>query len=144
MADEWTQIDGLASLENNFNRIIKDLGEVNTKAFTDNVLDLLGKSVELAPVDTGDLRGSGSANIQGVQIAKGNKEGNISVTGTVHDDTVLAGTVGFNEPYAVRQHEHTEYKHPQGGESKYLEQPFRQNINKYIDHIADANRRHLE
>ena len=114
-------LDGLKELESNFNKLLKIMDTVNQKALKDDALDLLGKAVNLAPVDSGDLRGSGSVKFE--------------------DNTV---TIGFEEPYAVKQHEHTEYKHPEGGQAKYLEQPFRENIDKYINHIAEANKNVLK
>lgn len=137
-------LEGVRELEKGLNDSIKKLGTVNAKAFTDDVLDLLSKSVESAPVDTGDLRGSGSAIINGTTVAKGNKEGGITVIGSAQDGKELNAQIGFEEPYAVRQHEHTEYNHPQGGQAKYLEQPFRDNINKFINHIAEANKNALK
>lgn len=135
-----TTIEGLDELTNNFNNIIKKMGKVNVKAFTDDCLDLLGKSVRDAPIDTGDLRGSGSLQIDNSNIANGNKDGSITVTGAVNDmeTSSINGLIGFSEVYAVRQHEHEEYKHPKGGQAKYLEQPFRENEQKYIKHIAEA------
>ncbi|MDF2884740.1 MAG: hypothetical protein K0R54_5310 [Clostridiaceae bacterium] len=96
-------LEGLSELEKGFNEALKKVGIVNDKALHDVALDLLGKAKELAPVDTGDLRGSASMEI----------ENNVA-------------TIGFEEPYAVSQHEHTEYEHPQGGQAKYLEQPFKE------------------
>lgn len=110
------EIEGLRELEAKLNKVLSESDTINHKALNDVALDLLGKSIELAPIDKGDLRGSGSAKI--------------------NDNEAI---VGFSEPYAVVQHEHTEYSHPRGGEAKYLEKPFRENINKYIKHIADAN-----
>lgn len=108
-------LEGLSELENGFNAAIKKIGNINDKALHDVAFDLLGKAKELAPVDTGDLRGSGSVKFEN-----------------------NTATIGFEEPYAVRQHEHTEYEHPQGGQAKYLEQPYRENTDKYINYIADA------
>lgn len=140
---EWTQVDGLAELEKNFDKALKEIGEINNEAFTDVVLDLLGKSVPLAPVDLGDLRGSGSASINGAVMATGTKEGSIYTMGHTNDDEIMNGEVGFSEPYAATQHEHLEFKHLKGGKAKYLEDPFKSNSQKYIDHIAQANKDHL-
>jgi hypothetical protein len=63
--------------------------------------DLRGKAAELAPIDTGDLRGSSYAEVNG-----------------------LDGVVGFGEIYALRQHEETQLRHPKGGQAKFLEQPY--------------------
>lgn len=114
-------IGGLEQLNNNFSKLLSNMDSVNNKALRDVGLDLLGKSVDLAPVDKGDLRGSGSSHFE--------------------DNTV---TVGFSEPYAVSQHEHLEYEHPKGGQAKYLEKPFRENADKYINYIADANKKALK
>jgi len=83
--------------------------------------DLKGKSQDLAPVETGDLKGSAYTDL---------------------DD--LQGEVGFTEPYALRQHEELEYKHPKGGQAKYLEQPYKQNRDRYIKSIGEAVRKVFE
>ena len=77
--------------------------------------DLKGKSQRLAPVDTGDLRGSAYS----VQAGMGLE-------------------VGFTEPYAIKQHEEVGYRHPKGGEAKFLETPFKANVNKYINAVKAA------
>lgn len=114
-------LEGMNELENNFNKLLGDMDSVKNKSLQDIGLDLLGKAVDLAPIDKGDLRGSGSAQFE--------------------DDAV---TVGFSEPYAISQHEHLEYEHPKGGQAKYLEQPFRENADKYINYIADAIKKALK
>lgn len=76
--------------------------------------DLRLKAVDLAPKDTGDLRGSSYAEVKG-----------------------LDGEVGFAEPYATRQHEELEYQHKYG-QAKYLEQPYEGNRDKYIALIKNA------
>lgn len=63
---------------------------------------VLGEAQRRAPVLEGTLRASGNSEL----IAEG---GSVS--------TVLS----FSTPYAARQHEETEWNHPQGGEAKYLE-----------------------
>lgn len=99
---------------------------------------MLGESVKQVPVESGDLRGSGSATINGTTAAKGRKEDkNIDIVGNASDEEIMQGTVGFSEPYAASQHEHLEYKHPKGGKAKYLEDPFKENSQKYIDRIAN-------
>jgi hypothetical protein len=80
---------------------------------------LEGKATILAPIDTGALRGSHYS------IPTGE----------------LEMEVGFTMPYATRQHEEVGYNHPRGGQAKYLEEPFKANIYKYIKNIGDAIRR---
>lgn len=140
-----TGLEGLQELQRNFTSLLDKTKKVNGKAMTDITLDLLGKAVNNAPVDIGDLRGSATAKVGRIKVAKGNKDGGIDIIGEGEaQENVTVATIGFEEPYAVKQHEHTEYEHPQGGEAKYLEKPFRESTNKYIDYIADANREALK
>lgn len=75
---------------------------------------LRGHSVERAPVDAGDLRGSAAV---------------IPATATGFGDPTAV--LVFDEPYAAAQHEHEEYVHTAGasgepaGEAKYVEKNYR-------------------
>lgn len=40
--------------------------------------------------------------------------------------------ISFSTPYAGRQHEDTRLRHPNGGQAKYLEQPFLANQQKIM------------
>lgn len=64
---------------------------------------ILKEAQDLCPVDYGKLRESGT-----VRASRKNKTVEIS----------------FNTPYALKQHEEMSYNHPNGGQAKYLEQPF--------------------
>lgn len=88
------------------------------------VLDLQAEAQKKAPVDTGDLRGSASSKV------------------TKSDDGVL-GNVGFNTPYALKQHENLNLSHPRGGEAKYLENPMKERSGKYKDYVGETVRRVL-
>ncbi len=111
------EISGLDSVLSNLEDINRRIKQAVPKALTDVGLDLLGKSKEKAPIDTGDLRGTGFMNLE---------------------DNGKTAVIGFTEIYALRQHEGLEYKHPLGGEAKYLENPLKENTQKYIKHIKDA------
>jgi hypothetical protein len=82
------------------------------KALTKVCLDLQGKAQLLAPVETGDLRGAAYAEVHGMD-----------------------GEVGFALPYALAQHEGLTFKHPKGGQARYLAQPFEENVDKYKAYI---------
>lgn len=81
---------------------------------------LLDESNRLAPIETGDLIRSGRA---------------------VADEE--EATVGYNTPYAVRQHEDLSYRHDAGRQAKYLETALNHNADRIIDTIADEIREHL-
>lgn len=52
-------------------------------------------------------------------------EGTLERSGRVSDPEVdgesVVGAVSYDTPYAVRQHEETDYHHPDGRQAKYLE-----------------------
>lgn len=115
------QIKGLKELEAKLSRMSPDTNKAAERALLIVVTDLRGKAADLAPVDTGDLRGSAFAEVNGLQ-----------------------GVTGFQEVYALKQHEHVEYRHPKGGQALYLEEPYQNNRDKYIDYIGKAVKEAVE
>jgi len=85
---------------------------------------ILTDAIDETPVDTGTLRRSGG------------------VSWGLDRESVY---VSFNTPYARRQHEELDYRHPRGGKAKYLETPFNANKKKVIKYaerkIKEALRR---
>lgn len=118
-------VEGLDKAMEAFNKRLKNVGPYTRKAMLEVVMNLHQESVDLAPIDTGDLRGSAQHKVT--------KEGN-----------AIIGEVSFNTPYALRQHEELDYNHPQGGKAKYLETPFKKSTDKYIKHLGDSVVRAVE
>ncbi|MDH3021547.1 hypothetical protein QEN41_16315 [Gordonia alkanivorans] len=81
---------------------------------------LLDESNRLAPIETGDLIRSGRAVAAEEEAA-----------------------VGYNTPYAIRQHEDLSYRHDSGREAKFLEKALHRNADRIIDAVADEIREHL-
>lgn len=88
--------------------------------------DLQRKSAERAPIDTGDLRA------------------NCSVSPLKTEGSRLEVKVGYDLPYAIVQHERLDFRHPKGGEAKYLERPFEENKDLYERYIGEAVRNALK
>lgn len=82
---------------------------------------LRGVSQQLAPIDEGTLRNSAAVT-------------------TVNPARVA---VSFNTPYAVKQHEELGYRHPKGGQAKYLEAPLHDEAQTMRDMVAAEVRRAL-
>lgn len=117
------------------------LGKAAMRGLTDAALDLTRRAVQDAPIDLGDLRGSGSCRIEGTEVATGDKDGGVTVKGSATappNATRLEAQIGFTEPYALIQHEKLDWQHPKGGKAKYLEDAYTQNLGRYEQHIADA------
>lgn len=142
----------------------RELMEALTEAMVENVNDLLGRGMELAPIKTGHLRGTGSARVNGPTINKIVRSKD-PVTGKAMIDSsglpvqemksvgdgpgigmidinggYIQGQVAFTAPYAAVQHENLAYRHPRGGQAKYLEKPLKDNSLAYADNMA----RHAE
>lgn len=115
------RVEGLDELESKLRNIPRKAESEVEGALIEILFDLKGKSQRLAPIDVGNLKGSAFAENDG-----------------------LEGTVGFQEVYAVIQHESMDFNHPKGGEAKFLENPFKENINKYIKAIGAAVKRAVE
>lgn len=106
-------------------QVLKGLQEFDQRVMTAAVggVDAFGEHVigdgqELAPVDTGDLKASGTtlpAEVEGNNIRK---------------------TIGFNTDYAAAVHERLDVHHEEG-EAKYLETALRNNAPKFPEFVAN-------
>ena len=131
--DEY--LKGLHDVVSNLQGAVNGIKNGSGKGLADGCLEILGIAVERAPVDTGDLRGSGFLDLDGEQYAQGEAAGSVSVVSSVPENTTEA-LLGFNAPYAAGQHEHTEYDHPRGGQPKYLESAIVENQDRLLALIA--------
>lgn len=95
---------------------IKELGKKYPRAMAGAIYKLgvaiLGNAIPRVPVEFGVLRSSAYVSPPEGQGVDANVE------------------LGFGTEYAVPQHERTDYKHPRGGEAKFLE--------KAIDSLAPS------
>lgn len=109
-------------------------------------LDLLRRSVQLAPVDEGDLRGSASATVNDQEVGRGKPDGGVQANAGLPNvkGGEVEGIVGFAEPYSLQQHEDMSLNHPRGGEAKFLENPATENERRYRNFIRKAIREETE
>lgn len=103
-------------------RVITSVNNAPFRAIIDIAIDWLGRAVEKAPLDTGDLRGSGYVLVNGELIAHGNDDGSTTILSepNIPQSNVTVVEIGFASSYAFVQHEHVEFYH-ENGEAKYLE-----------------------
>ena len=110
-------IDVLANL----GRVTREIELKAEKSIGQCAEDLLDKAIQKTPKDTNELRLSGTATVE--------KKGVESI-----------GRVGFGGgqvDYAIEVHETIKnYKEPGTG-AKYLENPLKENAQKYFDKIAN-------
>lgn len=95
-------LEGISDVLGRLRSALEQVPDLTADGVRDAVLDIGARAAEKAPVDTGALRGS------------------MTTDAVVINDEVI-GEVRFTEQYAAVQHERVDFKHPQGGEAKYLE-----------------------
>lgn len=150
MADDFdvtvsVELETLRDLEKRFDAMLRGVELRSPRALTDVGLDLLRRAVKLAPIEWGDLKSSGHLVVNGQEVARGTKRGGVQRVGSPGDGRGGRHTaeVAFEESYAIIQHEEIDFDHPRGGQAKYLEDPFAENIDRYIQHIRDAYSREI-
>lgn len=116
------EIQGLSQLNAKLGELAKIAREEAERELADIALDLGSKASLAAPIQYGDLRG---------ELARPIKENSLS------------WKVGASLPYTRYQHEGTWFNHPLGGGAKFIEKPFRDNVDKYIEEIGKAIERNL-
>lgn len=109
------------------------------------VLDTMGEAARNAPIKTGNLRGSGSARINGRPVGYMSNSGgsttmNQSQFRPTGDNPKIVGEVGFDCEYAAEQHEELAYNHPRGGKAKYLEDVLKEKSGDYVNVIGECVR----
>ena len=116
----------------------KQLTNASKQSIEKMGIKLLEKSTPLAPVDTGELRESGYVKSNGKIIAKGSKTGSIESMGSSSDNNDnLVVDVGYNTPYALRQHEEFPVKRTPGTTWKYLENPLKENLGEFMTDLEN-------
>lgn len=129
------RVKGVDKVLRNLQRVAEGIPAGAIKGVEDVALDLLGKAASDAPVDTGDLRGSGYARIDGQTMAVGMPDGGIAPRARSKKVLRPLATVGFGEKYAYIQHENRHFRHPRGGKAGYLMDNLRANEQRYKKHI---------
>lgn len=132
------------AIQAKLDKITKDVPKATVKAVTDVALQCIEKSVERAPKDLGDLRGSGYATVNQQQVASGNADGSITAAGAPvpSGDGTVEAEIGFTAPYAFVQHEHVEFYH-KDGEAKYLESVIVEHSSAWKKHLIDSAKKAL-
>lgn len=96
---------------------LEKAGDLTEEGLLDVTVDIGSRAAERAPVETGALRGSMTATVE-------------------QDGDQLVGEVRFTEKYAAVQHERVDFRHPQGGEAKYLEKAALEKLEQVRERIA--------
>lgn len=110
----------MADMQWNGDRAVNQLDDAIERGLQAGAELWLDESNRKAPIETGALIRSGVAISRGKEAA-----------------------VGYNTPYAARQHEELGYRHDDGREAKFLENAGTNNADRIIQAVAGEVRRAL-
>lgn len=102
------------SLEIDSDLEFPDLGDESEKALQDITEFILHESNKIVPFEEGTLKRSGYPDVEGKR-----------------------GTISYDTPYAIYQHEATDWAHSHGQEAKFLEKAIKNNQKKVMKYIEE-------
>lgn len=117
------KIDGFKEIYKNLGLLEEEIVKAALKGTKKLGENILGESQKLVPVDSGTLKESGVVSL---------------------DKSAQVVTISYNTPYARKQHEDNTLNHPNGGQAKYLEQPFNERASKLESFVGDSIHKALE
>ena len=134
-------------IERNLNKLQKQIEKEILKGVEEALLDLSAQSLTECPLDTGNLRESYKVDVNGDTVITGTKKGKpikIKKIKEIKDEKIEA-EASYNTDYALIQHEDLTFYHPTPGtKAKYLEDPLKNNEQKYVDIITDKVKRVID
>lgn len=131
------------SFESQMDMIEKKLLTGSRSATVKVGIELLKLALEQTPKDTGDLRNSSLVKLNGKIVAQGSDKDVIANYTIDNSRGQFDVEVSFNTKYALRQHEDLTYNH-KFGKAKYLEDPLKENITRFMDFIITEIRKELK
>lgn len=132
-------ITGTARVMANLQRVLRNVNKEVVVEMEQVIEDLSRRSCIEAPKDTGQMRESLRGTVNDKEIIKGMDTGGIQRVGNIEKKDKLEGIVYYDTNYAVKQHEDMTLNHPTAGtKAKYLQDPFQQNQQLYLQKFKDA------
>lgn len=90
------------------------------------------------------LEDAGEFLLQKANESIPHEEGTLEASGKTRTDSAKLRTyVGYDTPYAIRQHEELSWKHDSGRRAKWLELTFREQQNRVSEFLAKSVRKKL-
>lgn len=115
---------GLKEIKDDLRQQLKDHHKRTSQELEDAADYIYSKAISLVPVDTGELQDS----IQ-VDISLSPRYPGIIAIAT-------AKNIYTGYDYALIQEVNEDYNHPRGGQAHYLEQPFREAVEKFYKEMG--------
>ena len=115
---------GLKEIKNDLRQQLKEHHKRTSQELEDAADYIYSKAISLVPVDTGELQDS----IQ-VDISLSPRYPGIIAIAT-------AKNIYTGYDYALIQEVNEDYNHPHGGQAHYLEQPFREAVEKFYKEMG--------
>lgn len=116
-------VSGIKELSDALAKDVAGIRKAMTSALYTAGIDVQNRAKELVPVDTGNLKSTAETTVP-KSAASDRVRIEVSFGGPTK-----ASAKGAN--YALVQHERLDFAHPGGGQAKYLEQPFVEEISTW-------------
>lgn len=100
-----------------------------------DMIDTLAKKVDSISMKALAEMGDTLLNLSSKEVP--HDTGALQATGVVDpNEAKQTVTVGYHTPYAARLHEHPEYRFQKGRKGKYLEDPLKHNLSRWLEVYA--------
>ena len=129
---ELFEVTGIAELQQRLQALAAEVTPLMAIALQQQGESIWEASQALVPVDTGALRESGTVSDAAISGLVASVEISYGVPGT--------GFARTPSEYAIKVHEDTTMRHPRGGQSHFLSQPFFAATQDLLEELADAIR----
>ena len=129
---ELFEVTGIAELQQRLQALAAEVTPLMAIALQQQGESIWEASQALVPVDTGALRESGTVSDAAISGLVASVEISYGGPGT--------GFARTPSEYAIKVHEDTTMRHPRGGQSHFLSQPFFAATQDLLEELADAIR----
>ena len=129
---ELFEVTGIAELQQRLQALAAEVTPLMAIALQQQGESIWEASQALVPVDTGALRESGTVSDAAISGLVASVEISYGGPGT--------GFARTPSEYAIKVHEDTTMRHPRGGQSHFLSQPFFAATQDLREELADAIR----
>lgn len=102
---------------------------IDTKPF-EQILDRMAKTVDKISMQALEEMGDELLRLSAMEVP--HDEGTLETSGTSQKAGKDEWEVGYHTPYAARLHEHPEYRFQGGRKGKYLEDPLKHNLSRWL------------
>lgn len=105
-----SKVKGIEEITRKLNKAVANMKRTSSRGLASAAVYIANKSVQRAPIESGDLKNSVYIDLDGKRVARGEKEITTAINANIGSNVQIAD-VGFSIRYAKRQHEDLSLRH---------------------------------